>query len=143
MYNDEIINYAANISRIGSLPKADASARAVSRLCGSEIEVDISFEQDKVSAFAHRVAACLLGQASAAVVAEAIVGSSKTELRALIQTARAMLREQGAPPQGRFAALKILQSMHPYKTRHPSMLLVFDALEDCLNAIEQKEHAHG
>lgn len=137
IYNEQIINFAANISHLGSLPAPDVSARAVSRLCGSEIDIELCFDREQVSKFAHRVQACILGQASAAIVAGVIIGSTKTEIRDLVKTMRAFLRENGTAPQGKFAELKILESTKQYKTRHPSMLLIFDALEDCLNQLEQ------
>jgi NifU-like protein involved in Fe-S cluster formation len=45
---------------------------------------------------------------------------------------RAMLKEEGPPPTGRWADLAILEPVRNYKARHASTLLVFDAVEKAL-----------
>jgi NifU-like protein involved in Fe-S cluster formation len=55
---------------------------------------------DRVSAFAHDVKACALGQASSSIMARNIVGASAAELRAATDHAR-MLKENGPAPEGR------------------------------------------
>ena len=56
-----------------------------------------------VTDFAHEVKACALGQASSSIMAQTVVGASSEELRAVRETMRKMLKENGAPPDGRFA----------------------------------------
>ena len=51
---------------------------------------------------------------------------------------RRMLKENGAPPTGRFAELAILEPVRHYKARHGSVMLVFDAVERALGEIEGK-----
>lgn len=137
LYNERIISFAANIAHIGHLPNPDISAKAVSRLCGSQIKIELCLDAGfRVSEFAHQVEACILGQASAAIVAENIIGSTKDELRALGKTMRLMLQEGGLAPQGKWQALEILQPVIDYKTRHGSIMLIFDALRLGFNKLE-------
>jgi NifU-like protein involved in Fe-S cluster formation len=49
-----------------------------------------------------------------------------------------MLKENGPPPQGKWADLAVLQPVKDYKARHPSTLLVFDAVEEAIAKIEAK-----
>ena len=51
---------------------------------------------------------------------------------------RAMLKENGEPPSGRFADLALLQPARHYKARHGSVMLVFDALETAMSEIEHR-----
>jgi NifU-like protein involved in Fe-S cluster formation len=132
LYNQRILKLAADIPRIGALEAPDASAHAVSRLCGSKVHVDLSMNDGKVSDFAHQVEACALGQASCSVMARHIIGATPDELRDIGAQMRAMLKEGGPPPAGRWQDLEILQSVRDYTNRHASTLLVFDAVEDCL-----------
>jgi NifU-like protein involved in Fe-S cluster formation len=81
VYNRRIIELAGTIPRIGRLADPDATAKAVSRLCGSTVTVDLKMEGDKVSDFAHEVKACALGQASSSIMARNVIGSSKTASR--------------------------------------------------------------
>ncbi len=141
VYNAKILGLAGNVSRIGRLAAPQASATAHSRLCGSTVTVDVMVEDGKVSAFGHVVKACALGQASSAVMAANIVGTSVGELRAVRLAMLGMLKENGPPPDGRFADLRYLEPVRDYKARHASTMLTFDAVVDALDAIERQADA--
>jgi NifU-like protein involved in Fe-S cluster formation len=132
LYNQRILKLAGNIEHIGHLQAPAAQADAVSRLCGSKVHVELSLDDGKVSAFAHQVEACALGQASSSVMARQIIGSTPDELRQIGQQMRAMLKQDGPPPSGRWYDLEVLQSVKEFKNRHASTLLTFDAVEACL-----------
>ena len=137
VYNAKILGFAGNIGRIGRLDAPDATATAHSKLCGSTVVVDIRMEGDTITDFAHEVKACALGQASSAIMAANIIGASADELRAVRETMRKMLKENGAPPEGRFADLKYLEPVRDYKARHASTMLTFDAVVDAIGQIEK------
>ncbi|MBP0439855.1 iron-sulfur cluster assembly scaffold protein [Tianweitania sediminis] len=136
VYNAKILGFAGNIGRTGRLPAPHASAKAHSKLCGSTVVVDLCMVDGVVTDFAHDVKACALGQASSAIMAEHVVGSSAAELRLLRETMLAMLKENGAPPEGRFEDLRYLEPVRDYKARHASTMLTFDAVVDAINLIE-------
>ena len=139
VYNAKILGFAGNISRIGRLEHPDASARAHSRLCGSTVTVDLNMADGVVTDFAHEVKACALGQASSAIMAANVVGATAEELRAVRQAMLKMLKENGAPPTGRFEDLKYLEPVRDYKARHASTMLTFDAVVDAIDQIEKRE----
>ena len=101
VYNRRIIELAGTIPRIGRLADPDATAKAVSRLCGSTVTVDLKMDGDTVTDFAHEVKACALGQASSSIMAHNVIGSKADELRELRETVRKMLKENGEPPARR------------------------------------------
>lgn len=136
IYNAKILEFAGNIPRIGRLENPQASAKAHSKLCGSTVTVDLVLKDGKVADFAHDVKACALGQASASIMARNVIGASSQELRDVQKTMRAMLKEGGEAPTGRFADLKFLEPVRDYKARHASTLLTFDAVVDALDQIE-------
>lgn len=136
IYNAKILEFAGNIPRVGRLDSPDASAKAHSKLCGSTVVVDLKVEDGVVTDFAHDVKACALGQASASIMARHVVGATADELRSLQGTMRAMLKEGGEPPIGRFEDLKFLEPVREYKARHASTLLTFDAVVDALDQID-------
>jgi NifU-like protein involved in Fe-S cluster formation len=138
VYNAKILGFAGNIARIGRLDHPDATAKAHSKLCGSTVTVDLKMDDGVVTGFAHDVKACALGQASSSIMAEHVVGASADELRAVRDTMLKMLKENGAPPQGRFADLKYLEPVRDYKARHASTMLTFDAVVDAIGQIEKK-----
>lgn len=136
LYSGKILDFAADIPRARRLEAPQASAFKRSRLCGSEVTVDLNLEDGRVSDFGMEAKACALGQASASILAHGVIGSAPEELRALAATMRAMLKEGGPAPAGRWADLALLQPVKDYPQRHASTLLVFDAVIDCLDQIE-------
>jgi NifU-like protein involved in Fe-S cluster formation len=138
VYNKRIIELAGNIPRLGRLPEAQASATAHSKLCGSTVTVDLKMEGDEISDFAHEVKACALGQASSSIMARHVIGAKADELRNLRETVRKMLKENGAPPEGKWADIAVLEPVRDYKARHASTMLTFDAVVDAVNQIEAK-----
>ncbi len=142
IYNKRIIALAGNIPRLGRLPDPDASATAHSKLCGSTVKIDLKMDGDVVTDFAHDVKACALGQASSSIMAQHVVGSTADELRALRETVRRMLKENGAPPSAdsKWADIGYLEPVRDYKARHASTLLTFDAVVDAIGQIESKRH---
>jgi NifU-like protein involved in Fe-S cluster formation len=133
VYNRRIIELAGNIPRIGRLSAPDASATAVSRLCGSTVTIDLAMDGDTVTDFAHEVKACALGQASSSIMARNIIGAKASELRDLREGVRKMLKENGAPPaNGKWADIAVLEPVRDFKARHASTLLTFDAVVDAI-----------
>ena len=49
-----------------------------------------------------------------------------------------MLKENGGPPQGKWADIGFLEPVRDYKARHASTLLTFDAVVDAIGQIEAK-----
>ncbi|MAS07347.1 MAG: iron-sulfur cluster assembly scaffold protein [Ahrensia sp.] len=138
IYNSKILEFAGNIARTERLDNPDASAKAHSKLCGSTVTIDLKLDGDVVSDYGQDVKACALGQASSSIMARSIVGASAQELRDVRQQMIAMLKADGPAPTGRFADLQYLMPVKDYKARHASTLLVFDAVVDALDQIEEK-----
>jgi NifU-like protein involved in Fe-S cluster formation len=138
IYSDRLLALAADMPRTERLASPQATARAHSKLCGSTVEIDLVMDGDVVTDYGQTVRACLLGQTAASVMGREIVGSTAEELRAVGATMRAMLKQGGPPPTGRWEDLALLQSVRDYKARQPSTLLVFDAVEDAIAQIEAK-----
>ncbi|WP_245578830.1 iron-sulfur cluster assembly scaffold protein [Cucumibacter marinus] len=139
LYSDKIIEIAGNLPVTERLEAPDASARRVSRVCGSSVEVDLSLDDGIVSDYAHEVKACALGQTSASIMAQHIVGSTPDELRTLRTQMVAMLKADGPPPGDKWSDLKYLEPVKAFKPRHTSTLLVFEAVVDCLDQIEMQK----
>ena len=136
LYSDRILEIAGNQPRPGRLAHADASARRVSRICGSSIEVDITVSDGVITGYGHEISACALGQTSAAIVATHLVGTPVEEFRRVHDEMTAMLKDNGPPPAGdRWADLKYLEPVRDYRPRHTSTLLVFDAVGDALDKL--------
>ena len=143
IYNTELLELAAAIPRTKRLERPDASATAHSKLCGSTVSVDLVMDGQRIVDFGQTVKACLLGQAAASIVGREIVGTSGEEIKAVGETMRAMLKENGPVPTGKWADLALLEPVRDYKARHTSTLLVFEAIGRALDEIEARQGAAG
>lgn len=139
IYNRKILGFAADIPRLQRLAQPDATAVGHSRLCGSKVTVDVTMKDGVVSDFGHEVKACALGQASSSIMARHVVGSTPDELRGVRDQMYKMLKEDGQPPEGKWADLEALLPVREFKARHASTLLTFDAVVDAVNQIEAKQ----
>ena len=80
---------------------------------------------------------------SASILASHVIGSTLEELVTVRDEMRAMLKENGPPPGGKFEELKFLEPVRDYRARHASTLLAFEAsveamekaLQDCCRSM--------
>ncbi len=129
LYNTDVLTLAANIEHVGALDNPDGTARKVSKLCGSWVEVDVAVAGEKITGFAIRLEACALGQASAAILAERAIGANLAELKAARNALYAMLKNKVSFPQkARFEKLALLADVANYPARHTSTMLAFEAV---------------
>ncbi|MGF1502736.1 MAG: iron-sulfur cluster assembly scaffold protein [Paracoccaceae bacterium] len=135
LYSQRILALAAELGRTGRLDAPGGSAMKRSPLCGSTVTVDLSVDPEgRISDFAQDVKACALGQASASVLAEGVIGRSREEIAAGREALRALIKENGPEPGAPFAALEAMRPARDYKNRHASILLAWDATLAALDA---------
>lgn len=126
LYSSDILTLSSTLQN-AALDAPDGTSRKVSKLCGSWVEIDVMMDGAVVQDVALRVQACALGQASAAILQEQIVGASLDDLVAARDGLRAMLKDKANPPAGRFARLALLEGVRGYPARHQSTMLAFEA----------------
>ncbi len=136
LYHNRILELAAGIPNVGTLDDAEGEALKVSRVCGSKVHVSLKLDAagETIDDIAVNPKACALGQASTAILSENAIGASPDEIRAALAALRAMLKEDGPPPEGRFWELRHLQPVADYPPRHASTLLAFEAAVAALDA---------
>lgn len=134
LYSQRILALAAGIPHIGRLEKPDGSAMRRSPLCGSTVTVDVAVRDGKVADFAQDVKACALGQSSASVLGEAVIGRTRDEIQSARDALKSMLKDDGAVPGAPFDALEALLPARDYKNRHASILLAWDAALAAMDA---------
>jgi NifU-like protein involved in Fe-S cluster formation len=135
LYSARILKLAANLPHSGRLPAPDGTGERVARLCGSKAIVDVTLDTEgRIAAFGQDVKACALGQAAAGVLGEAVIGASVEEVSAARDAMRAMLKDGGEGPVGRFDGLRALKQVADYPARHASTMV---AIEATLEAVQQ------
>ena len=138
LYNTDILTLSASL-RNERLTAPMGTSRKVSKLCGSWVELDVMLAEGRVSEVALRVQACALGQASAAILQDAIIGASLDEIISARDGLKAMLKERTPAPKGRFKKLSLLKSVADYPARHVSTLLAFEAAVEAMTRASSDE----
>lgn len=132
LYSAKLLKLAGNMPHAGRLAAPQGSSEKVAKLCGSRVVVDVVVEDGRVADFAQDVKACALGQATASVLGSNVVGASLEELETARRQLRAMLKDGGAAPDGRFADLALLEPVKDYPARHASTMLAFEAVTEAV-----------
>lgn len=137
LYSGRILALAADIPHLNRLEHPDATVKKRSPLCGSTVAVDVKMQDGKVSDFGQDVKACALGQASASVVGNAIVGTTRAQVETAREQLSDMLKTNGPAPDAPFDGLEVLIPARDYKNRHASILLALDAAAEAIVQAEQ------
>lgn len=134
LYSRRLLALAADIPHLGRLPAPTGTATRRSPQCGSTVTAHAVVREGVVTEFAQEVRACALGQASAAVLGGAVIGSTPAELAAARDAIRAMLTQGAAAPEGPFAAAEALTPAREFPNRHASILLAWEAAAEAAGA---------
>ncbi len=139
LYSREILRRTTQLMHVGRLAAPQAQADKVAKLCGSTIHVELNMEGDVVSDFAQEVQACALGQASAAILSQSVVGARADEIVAARDGLRGLLKGQEADFPERFKDFAILASVKAFPARHASTLLALEATTEAISALQHTE----
>ncbi|WP_370272999.1 iron-sulfur cluster assembly scaffold protein [Pseudooceanicola nitratireducens] len=141
LYSDRILALATDIPHQARLDTPDASVKRRAPLCGSTVTVDVTMQDGKVAGYGQDVKACALGQAAAAVVGHAVIGTTADQIVAARDALKAMLKENGPTPPAPFDGLEVLRPAKEYRNRHASILLTLEALSEAMEQIGETQGA--
>jgi NifU-like protein involved in Fe-S cluster formation len=146
LYRKELLRLAADATGAGRLPVPHGSATAHNPACGDRVTVDIRLEDGRIAALAHQTQACVLAQASAAILGAQAPGLSRGDLQALADAVAAML-QGGQVPAAPFEAFSVFDGVASHKGRHTCVLLplkaTVEAFENSAAAEPGAERAQG
>ena len=131
LYRRELLRLAADATGAGRLPAPDATASLHNPACGDRVTVELELCGGRVAALAHTTQACVLTQASAALLAAQAPGKDRLSLSALAADVRAFLRGAPAP-----AGYEAFDGIRDHAGRHVCVLL---PLEAALKALDSSE----
>jgi NifU-like protein involved in Fe-S cluster formation len=127
LYNRDILRLAVSIPHHVRLSHPHASVERRSPVCGSRIAIDVVLDEEgRVAAIGQDVKACALGQASASLMGASAIGRTGTDLAAARDALAAFLRGERDDP-GDWPGLTVFHGARPFKARHKSILLAFEA----------------
>jgi len=141
LYREVILDHYRNPRRRGSLQHPDAHAEGQNPLCGDEISLDLSLEGDRVTDVRILGRGCSISQASASMMAEAVVGKTRAEIAELTRRFKVMMEiEEGDAgldderPGAALGDLEALQGVRRFPVRIKCADLPWVTLAEALGA---------
>jgi nitrogen fixation NifU-like protein len=128
LYKRSLLRLAADAHGAGRLAEADHHGEAHNPACGDRVCMDVMLSGGRIIALAHQTRACVLAQASAAILGRDAIGASRDEVIALRTQLLNMLADSSPPPTKPFGAYSEFAGAADIPGRHRCVLLPLDAL---------------
>lgn len=138
LYRDLILDHYKNPRHREKLADADVTAEGFNPVCGDEIEMELTFDVDRVGAIGVRGRGCSISQASASMMSELVEGKSLGEIAHLSDEFKAMMNNPDAAVPEDLGDLEALQGVGKFAVRVKCATLAWHTLAE---GIEQ--HARG
>jgi nitrogen fixation NifU-like protein len=134
LYRRALLRLAADASGAGHLPQPNGVGSAHNAICGDHLTVEVALAGGCITALAHDTHACVLTQASAALLAQHAAGQDRAGLERLSAGLKTMLAG-GPPPAPGYDAF---DGVAAHAGRHVCVLLPVEA---ALKALEDAEES--
>ena len=110
LYREVLLDYARSTARKGVAQPADLRAHGINPVCGDELEITASMPDGRFQTLRWTGHGCVISQASAAMMAEAIEGKTAEQARALDGAFKKLMLEN-APLESLPAELEHLSAL--------------------------------
>jgi NifU-like protein involved in Fe-S cluster formation len=127
LYKRELLRLAANATGSGRLQVPCGTGMAHNPACGDKVIVDVALDDGRIAAVAHHTLACVLTQASAAILGADAAGMNRDEVAVLLEAVGAML-DGGPAPHAPFDSYAVFDGVADHKGRHKCVLLPIEAV---------------
>ncbi|HXR94433.1 MAG TPA: iron-sulfur cluster assembly scaffold protein [Rhizomicrobium sp.] len=138
IYRRELLRLAADAVGAGRLEAPHGSATLHNPACGDRVTVDLTLEDGRIAGLRHRTQACVLTQASAAILGAEAAGLTRAGLSKLREDVARML-DGGPAPSSPFQAYGAFDGVAEHKGRHVCVLLPLEAALEALDVLEAAE----
>lgn len=135
LYTPQILALATDLANYPLAGEFAHRATVRSRTCGSVIELGLDTSADgAISRAGIQLAACAMGQASAAIMAAALEGRTAPDIAAVRAGLNAWLAGKGELPD--WPQMDLLSPALPHKGRHGALILPWTAACEALCSAE-------
>lgn len=97
LYREVLLDYFRSSTRKGKVEPADLRAHGINPVCGDELEITAEVKDGRIAKLRYAGHGCVISQASAAMMAEAVEGAPVEKARALVAAFKKMMLENGDP----------------------------------------------
>jgi len=131
LYTPEVLALATRLAAHPFDPALPFTGTARSASCGSTLAVSLGLDQaGRITALGLRPQACAIGQASAAIFADAAPGRTRAEIAAAADAVSAWLAGEADLPD--WPGLAAIAPARDFPARHGAILLPWKAALDAL-----------
>lgn len=95
LYREVLLDYFRSSTRKGKCDPADLRAHGINPVCGDELEITAELKDGKVAKLRYAGHGCVISQASAAMMAEALEGADIAKAKALVGAFKKLMLENG------------------------------------------------
>jgi len=141
LYGESIMDHFRSPRHRPPLASADIESEEFNPFCGDRVILQIKLDDaGRIAQVSSRSEGCSIIQATASMMAEALLGKSLEQVAALDQAFRAMMRGEGlnqgsAPELGDLVAMQVVRE---YPVRIKCALLPWLALEEGMESHESE-----
>lgn len=139
LYRKELLRLAADAHGAGRLAHADTTGLAHNPVCGDKVVIDLALANGRVTDIRQETKACVLTQASAAILGKNLKGLARPDVEALRDVLAAMLGANGPVPERPFEDYAVFDAALAYPSRHVCVLLPLAAALAAFDASEAEE----
>ena len=138
LYTKDVLRLAAEATGAGRLSTPHGTYSVHNPACGDRSTVDLQITNGHIAAMAHDTRACVLAQASAAILGATLPGRTYGDLVKLKAEVADMF-QSGRPPSGPFGAYGVMRDAASFAGRHKCVLLPIDAALKAFEASKARE----
>jgi NifU-like protein involved in Fe-S cluster formation len=127
LYKKELLRLAADATGSGRLTVPGGTGVAHNPACGDKVTMHVALMDGRIQALAHDTKACILTQASAAILGAGATGMNRDEVVRLRAEILTMLAG-GRAPEAPFDAFAAFDGVADHAARHKCVLLPVEAV---------------
>ena len=126
LYTPELLALTLRLAEYPWREDFSLTGDARSKSCGSTLAIALALDgEGRIAQLGIRARACAVGQASAAIFADAAIGRNRVEILAARDAMAAWLAGDGQLPE--WPGISAIEPAHSYPARHGAMLLPWEA----------------
>ena len=141
LYREVLLDYFRSTARKGRLDPADVRAHGINPVCGDELDITARREGGRISALRYTGHGCVISQASAAMMGEALEGKDEARAKELVKIFKTMMLDNApaASLPEELEPLSALEGVRKFPLRVKCATLAWNTIAQGLDAASAKE----
>jgi len=132
LYQQVILDHSKAPRNFGKLENANRSAQGHNPLCGDQVTLYLTMEDDRVKDVSWQGSGCAISRASASLMTTAVKGKSKAEVTALFDKVRQLVTTgKGNDPE--LGKLAVFAGVYKFPARVKCAILPWHAAVAAMN----------